>query len=191
MQLIQNSKFFLSVINKNHNSFYYVLCILSLCASSLLMTSCGVYSLQSGSIPPEVKSISIQNFVNDAGGPAGLGQNITERLRSYYQQNTRLAVIPHNGDWQMEGRIVSYTVGSAAPNAVAGQAGGSSLNRLTITVSVKFVNTKNEKENFESPFSFWRDFEQTQSLSQVESGLVEAILNQITLEIFIKTTSNW
>jgi hypothetical protein len=177
MRLIQNLKF------KIQHSVYYALCI--------LLTSCGVYSLKSGSIPPDVKSISIQTFINEAGGPTSLAQNLTEKTRSYYQQNSRLVVIPNEGDWQMEGRITVYSVVPMAPNAVAGQTGSSNLNRLTITANVKFVNTKNEKENFESPFTFYADFQQTQSLSQVESGLVETILNAIVLDIFTKTTSNW
>jgi hypothetical protein len=183
MRLIQNSKSPISGTRKIQISVYYALCI--------LLTSCGVYSLKSGSIPPDITSISVQNFINDAGGPSSLGQNLTEKIRSYYQQNSRLAVVQHDGDWQLEGRIVAYTVAPVAPNAVVGQAGSSNLNRLTITANVKFINTKNEKENFESPFTFFGDFQQTQTLSQVESGLVETILNQIVLDIFTKTTSNW
>jgi hypothetical protein len=165
------------------NSVFYIFCI--------LITGCGVYSLKSGSIPPDIKSISIQNFINEAGGPSSLGQNLTEKIKSYYQLNSRLIIVKTDGDWRLEGRIISYIVSPVAPNAVAGQTGSSNLNRLTITVGAKFVNSKNEKENFETPFSFFSDFQQGQNLSQVESELVEVILNQIVIDIFNRTTSNW
>jgi hypothetical protein len=161
--------------------------------SALSLTGCGVYSLKSSSIPPDIRSVSVQNFINEAGGPSSLGQNLTEKIRSYYQQNSRLAVLKNDGDWQLQGRITAYTVSPVAPSAVAGQTqtSGANLNRLTITTNVKFVNTKKPKENFESPFSFYSDFSQTQSLSQIEGDLVETILNQIVLDIFTKTSSNW
>jgi hypothetical protein len=196
MRSIQNSK--LKIQNSVHSAFRGF-CLLLLAAISLAVTGCTslTYSLKSGSIPPDIKSISVQNFINEAGGPSSLGQNLTEKIRSYYQQNSRLAVLKNNGDWQLEGRITGYTVSPVAPGAVAGQTqttGGANLNRLTITTSVKFVNTKKpkaDKENFESNFSFYQDFSQTQSLSQIEGELVESILNQIVLDIFTKTTSNW
>src|SRR5690606_23191469 len=99
-----------------------------------LFSSCGIYSFQQGTIPPEIQTISIENVYNESGlGPPNLGQIFTEKLKSYYQQNSRLSVINSSGDWQLEGRIVGYQTMPIAP-----QGDRAALNRLTIRVSVKF-----------------------------------------------------
>lgn len=153
-------------------------------------TSCGVYSLREGSIDPRVTSVSIGLFMNESGGgPPTLPQIFTEKLRLYYQQNSRLAVLSENGDWRLEGKIIGYQVVPVAPTSNQTQSAG--LNRLTIQVSTVFVNTINEKDNFDQVFSFYADFQQDQSLSTVEDQLIDEILNQIILDIFTKTTSNW
>lgn len=155
------------------------------------LTACGVYSFTDGRIPPEVKNISILNFPNDAGnGPPNLSQNFTEKLRSYYQQNSNLVLVKSNGDWQLEGRIVGYNVANAGiqSNEIAG------INRLIIKIEVKFINTVDEKASFTNVFTSpptSGDFPANQSLAQVEANLVNKILDQMILDIFSKTTSNW
>ncbi len=155
------------------------------------LTGCGVYSFTDGRIPPEVKNISILNFPNDAGnGPPNLSQNFTEKLRSYYQQNSNLVLVKSNGDWQLEGRIVGYNVTPVGvqANEVAG------INRLVIKIEVKFINTLDEKASFTNVFtspSTSGDFPANQTLSQVEGSLVTKMLDQMVLDIFSKTTSNW
>ncbi len=174
--------------------FYFLLLV---CISGLV-SACKIYSFNPGS-SGDAKTISIKNFINQAGnGPPNLTQNFSEKLRSYYQQNTRLEVVPSNGDWQLEGRFTGYSISPVAPTAVVGnqQAGASSLNRLTIRVQVKFTNVyyeqdKTQAASFEQEFSFYADFPQTQSLSAVEPQLNETILNQIVLDVFTKTMSNW
>jgi hypothetical protein len=172
-----------------HSTFnirHFLILFICICLS----TSCVKYSL-SGGDTGAAKTISIQNFFNEAGGgPPNLGQLFTEKLKDYYQRNTKMSLVASNGDWQFDGRIISYVVTPIAPreNETSG------LNRLTIRVKVNFVNTKegtNEVESFESDFSFYADFPQSQSLSQVESQLIEDILNQIVFDVFSKTTSNW
>ena len=96
----------------------------------------------------------------------------TERLKSYFQQNTSLTVISENGDLNMEGSIENYTLAPIAPSAATGQntVGFSSQNRITITISVSYTNTKDEAFNFTNKsFSFFQDFDpNTQSLTQNE-----------------------
>lgn len=155
------------------------------------LTGCGVYSFTDGRIPPEVKNISILNFPNDAGnGPPTLSQNFTEKLRSYYQQNSNLVLVKSNGDWQLEGRIVGYNIANAGvqSNEIAG------INRLVIKIEVKFINTLDEKASFTNVFTSpptSGDFPANQSLSQVEGTLITKMLDQMVLDIFTKTTSNW
>lgn len=157
----------------------------------ILLCGCGVYSLKSGSIPVEVKTISIDNVYNEfGGGPANISQIFTEKIKNYYQQNSRLEIVKSNGDWQLEPKIVGYTITPVAPIGGAGNL-TSTYNRLTIRVQVKFTNTLDEKANFDQSFSFFSDYDKDQSLSRVEAEKIDEISERIVFDIFTKTASNW
>lgn len=162
----------------------------------LSASGCGVYSFTGASIAPDVKTISIQYFYNEAGnGPPSLQQTFTEEIRDYYQQNTSLEFVDNGGDLQLEGSITGYNVQPIAitasgNNNVADIAG---VQRLTITVKVTYVNTKDEVFNFENrSFSFYDDFDpNTTQLTAVEDQLIETITNQIIIDIFNASVANW
>ncbi|GAA4403711.1 hypothetical protein GCM10023187_20040 [Nibrella viscosa] len=157
-------------------------------SSSLLISSCGIYSFTGTTLSPDLKSITITNFaMQTAGGPANLAINLNERLKEYYQRYTSLKVVPSGGDLVLEGSITGYDLLAIAPTA-QDQAG---LNRLQITVQARFVNSKDESKNFDQSFSFYQDFPQNQTLDQNESRLVPKILDQIVLDIFNKTAADW
>ena len=153
----------------------------------ILLGGCASYNFTGGSIPPNIKTISIQSFFNQSGnGPPSISLQLTEKMKSFYQNNTKLLVIKENGDWKLEGMITKYYVQPIAPqaNQTAGQT------RLTITINASFTDELNNRE-FKKDFSFYADFAQTQSLSQVETELVNTILDQLVLMVFSETTSNW
>lgn len=157
----------------------------------LLLTGCGPYSFSpGGKLSSDLQTITILSFTNNAaGGPASLTTQLTQKLKEYFQRNTRLAVKPAgDADLTLEGTIVGYDVTPQAPTASQDKAG---VNRLTITVQVRFANKKDESANFEQPFTFFKDFPQNQTLNQVEGQLVPAILDQIVLDIFSKTAGDW
>lgn len=167
---------------------------LLLCLSAcLLCWSCGVYSLNGASISPDIKTISVANFYNEAaGGPPNMSQSLTERLKEYYQRNSSLKISTIEGDLQLQGSIIGYTVSPVAVSAQQpNQIDQAQLNRLTIRVKAKFLNTKDETQNFDQDFSFYRDFPQERSLSDVEGELVPIILDQIVLDIFNRSVANW
>jgi hypothetical protein len=163
----------------------------------VILQGCAVkYSFTGTNINYEVvKTFSVENFFNDSGGgPANMEQRFTEALKEYYQRNTQLELIRNNGDLQFSGSIVSYqlspqaVVSSGDPNLPdrAGQM------RLTITVSVEYINTTNEEENKKQTFSFFKDYDpRTVTLLDVESELVEDIFEIIIQDIFTATVANW
>jgi hypothetical protein len=154
----------------------------------LLPTGCGVYSFTGINLDPNIKSIAISNFYNNAGnGPANLSQTFTEELRDYYQGNSPLSVTSPDGDLVVSGTIIGYDVTPVAPSGDA----QASLNRLTIRVQVKFVNNADESKNFDSQFSHYADFQQEQTLSQVEAQLVDVIFERLVYDIFNKTVADW
>ena len=165
-----------------------IIFILSIVITSIGFPACGIYNFTGGAIPPDVKTISIQNIYNESGqGPTNLSQNMTEKLKAYYQSNTKLLLVTSNADWKIEGKIVGYASSGVA--AKANETSGS--NRLTITIKITFTNTKDIKQNFDQNFSYYQDFDQSKTVFDVEGILVPVILDQIVLDIFQKTTSNW
>jgi hypothetical protein len=155
--------------------------------------SCGIYSFNGASIAADIKTISIANFYNEAaGGPPNMSQSLTEKLKEYYQRNSTLKISNVEGDLQLQGSIVGYTL---SPIAIAAQQPGqvdqAALNRLTIRVKAKFENTKDDTQNFDTEFSFYQDFPQSQNLTDVEGRLVPIILDQIVLDMFNKSVANW
>lgn len=122
-----------------------------------------------------------------SGGPANLTLKLNDALKEYYQRNTNLKLLPVNGDIQLEGTITGYEVLTVAPTSQD----QSAQNRLTISVQVKFTNTKEEDKDFEQTFSFYNDFPGNQSLSQNETRLIDKIYEQIVQDIFNKTAADW
>ena len=98
-----------------------------------------------------------------------------------------MSLINKGGDLNFEGSIVGYSV---SPVAIQSN-DAAALNRLTITVNVKFTNKKNEKQNFETSFSRFADYSSSQNLSAVEDQLIKDINTQLTQDIFNKSVTNW
>lgn len=161
----------------------------------LSVNSCNIYSFTGAALSPEVKTISISNFYNDAGGgPPNMSQILSEKVKDYFQQNTNLSLTDENGDLQLEGSITRYEFTPVAPQAsgndqVADVAG---LMRLTITVNASYVNNYSEEFDFNNrSFSFFSDFSAEKDPSSVEDQLVDEILDQIVFDIFTATVANW
>lgn len=154
----------------------------------LFTTSCKIYNFTGSSISPEIKTIAISNFTNDAGqGPPRMAQNFTERLKDYYASNTNLRIIKSNADLYLEGAIVSYALTPLAPTG----AETASQNRLTINVKYKYENTRDTTQTVSQTASQYADFPQNVSFSSVENDKIDEIFEKLLLDIFQKTTANW
>lgn len=161
----------------------------------LSAAGCNIYSFTGAALSPEVKTITIDNFFNDApGGPPNMSQLLTEKLKDYFQQNTSLSLVPENGDLQLEGNITRFDYSPVAPRAsgsdqVADVAG---LMRLTITINASYINVTSDEFDFNNrSFSFFSDFNAERDPSSVEDQLVDEILDQIVFDIFTATVANW
>ena len=155
---------------------------------SLFIQGCGIYSFTGASISPEVKTISIKYFPNRASliQPT-LSQAFTEKLKEKFISQTNLRMISENGDLKFEGYISDY---KTQPVAIQGTQ-TAALNRLTISINVKFTNAKDEKQNYETVFSRYADYDSKKSLAEVEQSLIEDINKQLVDDIFNKSVSNW
>ena len=156
--------------------------------ASFLLSGCGIYSFTGTSLSPDIKTFTIVNFnMGTAGGPSDLPQKLTEQLKEYFQKNTSLTLQQNGGDLLLEGTITGYDVLAAAPTA-NDQAG---LNRLNVTIQVRFTNAKDETKNFDQSFTYFADFPQDQTLNQNESRLLPTIQENLVQQIFNKSAADW
>lgn len=146
------------------------------------------YSFTGASVSQEVKTISIDYFQNKAPLVVPtLSRTLTESLQNYFTSQTNLVLVDKGGDLHLEGSITGYAV---QPQAISGNE-QAQLNRLTITVNVKFINRFDSKQNFETSFSRYLDYPASQNLVTVQDGLIEGINEQLVQDIFNKAVVNW
>ena len=158
-------------------------------ATSLLF-SCRVnYSLTGASISPSTKTIAIPYFQNNASFvEPTLSRTMTDALRDYFTTQTNLEQVKSNGDLELQGTITEYSI---VPQAIQGNE-TAALNRLRITVSVKFTNRNDSRQNFEQNFSRFADYSSSVPLTPaIQNTLIQDITDQLVQDIFNKSVVNW
>ena len=162
--------------------------LLALCAF-LLVGCTGGYSFTGASIPPGAKTISVATFPNNAAtvNPQ-LSQKLSDELRNMFSGQTSLSVLPSgDGDMEVSGEIVGYDTRASALSS----SDEVSMNRLTITIKVHFVNNIDHEADFDQQFSRFRHYPASQDFSSVESGLVSEIVTELCEDVFNKAVVNW
>jgi hypothetical protein len=155
----------------------------------LFLYSCsGGYSFTGADISADIKTFSVSNFENRAPlVQPTLSNVLTEAIIDRFLAQTNLELVKNNADLSFNGEITGYNI---SPQAFTGGE-TAALNRLTITVKVRFENIQEPTKNFDASFSRFADFESNVSLSAVENELIKEIVDQITEDIFIKSVANW
>jgi hypothetical protein len=154
--------------------------------------ACGLfrlsYSFTGGNIHPEAKTISIAEFPNKAAlVQPSLSQTFTEALQTKFITQTRLNLVIADGDYSIEGEIVDYSI---KPQAIQGNE-TAALNRLSVTVNVRFYNRFDEKQNFEQRFTRFMDYPSSVNLVDVEESLISTINEALVDDIFNRSVVNW
>ncbi|MFT4567672.1 MAG: hypothetical protein ACI9FN_002639 [Saprospiraceae bacterium] len=160
-----------------------------------MLLSVGCYSFKGISIPPDVSTFYIDQFQNNvSNAPPDIAQRFSDEFRQNVTQTTRLIYNEEIPQVEFSGSISSFNVQSVAPerNSNAGQVQfGSTLNRLTISVQVSYVNNLDEEDDWSQSFSFFEDFENDQNLDDVQDELIDNIFEQILQDIFTRAFTNW
>ena len=161
--------------------------ILILIILPVVFNACKIsYSFTGSQI--DAKTISIDYFPNKASIiKPSLSQVLTEAFRDKFVNQTKLDLLKRNGELQLNGEIVDYNV---KPVAIQGDE-TAAMNRLTITVNVRFTNTLDDTKSFEQRFSAFQDYNSSLSLSSVEDGLSAVIIKQIVEDVFNKALVKW
>ena len=155
----------------------------------LVYQSCGTYTFSGASIPEEMKTLSVQFFENNSILVVPyLSQQFTEALKERIRNQSRLSIVRTEGDANFEGRISDYSI---RPVAIQGNE-RAGLNRLTITVIVKYANALKPELNFEQSFQAFQEFSLNQGpLQTQEQKLITLINRQLTEDIFNRAFANW
>lgn len=146
------------------------------------------YSFTGAAIAEDVKTVSVKTFQNFAPlANVNYSQTFSEALKNIFISQTNLSLANSDGDLQFEGSITNYQISSIAiqGNETAAK------NRLTITVKVKFTNTKDKKQDFETDFTRFADYDSSVNISSIEDGLIKEINDQLTQDIFNKSVGSW
>lgn len=159
----------------------------------LLLSGCGLkkiqYSRNGASIPPDAKTFSVNFFENRAVyvDPM-LSNEFTEMLKEKFRSQTNLSeVLDGDGDLHFEGEI---TADYLRPIDITRDEYAGST-RMTIEVRVKYTNKVDDKFDYDSRFSAYRDLGETQDRSEVSQELIKEILEQIIDDIYNKAVVNW
>lgn len=155
---------------------------------TLLISGCGVYSFTGASIPPDAKTVSVQYFPNKAQlVVATVSPVFTEKLQDQFVNQTNLEMVDRSGDLSLEGEVTNYTT---TPVAIQGDQ-TAALNRLTLTVNVRFVNRFEPDKDFEQKFTQFIDYSSDEDLNSIQNDLIETLTEMIATDIFNKAVINW
>jgi len=159
--------------------------------SAFMVVSCFnvKYSFKGYTIPPEVKTISIQYFNNSASfAPAALSQEFTNDLRDRFQRETNLILTDGIGDIDFSGEVVKFESKVTTIQADEFAAGNQ---RFTIGINVRYTNYVDPEQDFEAVISKYREVSGDLTLDDAYKQEGEEILEEIIDEIFNKAFANW
>lgn len=147
------------------------------------------YKLNGSAINYDVyKTIDISEFpIRAALVYPPLQQTFENKLLDAVTRQTRLQEIDGNSDLEMTGEITGY---SLSPQSV-GENAYATETRLTITVRVKYTDTKNPANDIDQSFSAYRQFSSTMMLTDVQDDLCNEICDELVDLIFNATLGNW
>ena len=134
------------------------------------------------------KTINISEFpIRAALVYPPLQQTFENKLLDTVTRQTRLQEVDGNSDLEMTGEITGY---SLSPHSVREDAYATET-RLTITVRVKYTDTKNSANDVDQSFSAYRQFSSSMMLTDVQDDLCNEICDELVDLIFNATLGNW
>ena len=169
--------------------FLYIT-LFGLICTAVLLSACSVsYKFNGASIDyTKTKTIQIKDFpIRSAYVWGPMASIFNNELKDIFGKQTKLIQVKRNGDLQIEGEITQYQQRNKSVSAD----GYSAQTELSMTVNVRFTNTKKHDEDFERTFTATQSYESTQNLNSVQEELVTQMTQDICDQIFNATVANW
>ncbi len=154
---------------------------------ALLSSAC--YSFKGVTIDPNVNTFYVAPFdvTTEKNFPATLSNTFSERLKDKIRQESRLNYNDENPDIEFSGAITNYEASFEAPQPNETTA----FNRLTIEVTVEYLNHKKDDEKKTMSRKAFRDYPTTDNLISVQDDLIAQINNDLVEEIFNWAFNDW
>lgn len=168
-------------VQSNHRSIF-------LAGLLLALTACTVrYSFTGGQFSG-AKTFSVSYFKPQTALASQVySLRFTEALKDQLLSQSPLQLIENGGELNYQGSITDYRI-----SPVAAQANETtSLNRLTVSVKVKYSNTKEPDLSFERSFTRFADFDAAKDLFTIEEQLWAEINNQLVQDVYNASVGNW
>jgi hypothetical protein len=166
----------------NNIKYIFVLVICLVCFG------CKVnYSFTGITETPETFQVNFFQNTADIIEP-GLDQLFTITLQDLITNQTSANLINTGGEVIYEGEITEYRIApmTATADNTAAQ------NRLTISVQVRYINTKDEEKDFDKRFSFYYDYGASEQLSgSIKDTAFDEILERLTQDILNASLADW
>lgn len=161
---------------------FFIICL------NIVISGCGIYSHTGASVPPDASTVSVAYISNMASivNPL-LSQNISEKLKQKFVNETPLKLVVNEADLSFTGKILSYDI---KPAAIQGNQ-TNALNRLTITMEIVFENKKAVDKNFTKTFSNNIDFNASDNFQAKEAELSGKVADMLVQDIFNAAFINW
>lgn len=162
------------------------LLFLALC---VLISGCGIYSFTGASIPDHMNTIAVPLVeIRTSGSISDLDQTLTEALVERFVDRTRLTLEPSEdaADAVLTTSVDRY---SLTPVAVTGEE-RASLNRVTIVVSVRYLDRVEENERLSRTFTASADYDPVEGPAGESEAVLRAV-DQLANDIFTAATSDW
>lgn len=145
------------------------------------------YSFTGITETPETFQVNFFQNTADIIEP-GLDQLFTITLQDLITNQTSANLVNTGGEVIYEGEITEYRIApmtATAENTAA-------QNRLTISVMVRYINTKDEEKDFEKRFSFFYDYGASEQLSgSIKDTAFDEILERLTQDILNASLADW
>lgn len=157
---------------------------------SVLLTGCAYYSFSGASIPSHLQSIAIPQVSDNSASPlTTLDDGLTDLLVERFVRQSRLsfASAETDADAVLNAQIEGYR---NEPTSVTGQE-RATLNRVTITVSVRYYDRVNEEVLMSSSFSGSEEYDPVAEGLDGERRAAASALEDIADDVFTQATSNW
>ena len=156
---------------------------------ALVIVSCGKVTFNmSGASIGNAKTCQVVYFDNraDIVNPR-LTAQITDALKDKIQSSSSLRLVNSNADVMFEGEITGYNI---QPQQVTAD-GRAAMDRLTITVKVKFTNELDSEKSYDKSFSRFQEGAAGTIIGSVETQLVETILLELMEDIYNEAFASW
>lgn len=154
----------------------------------ILLNGCKYYNF-TGTGKIDANTFQVNYFQNTSELiEPGLDRDFTLALQDLIQTQTNLNLTNTGGDLIYEGEITGFRISpmSATADQRAAQ------NRVTMTVNLRYTNTKKEEDDFEKTFSFFYDYPADQQLvGPTLSAAKDELFERITQDIFNATLAKW